>query len=156
MAAGRQKAQREVLRLRRSLARAEQLLADLDRQLLAPDGLCTSDLDILEWLVRKGTRPINGLARRVGLTSGSMTTAVQRLKRRGLVRTRRDLKDKRVVFVAVSADGQILAKRLTERRAEVLGDAFAVWTDRERTVLLNLLKRLRHNVSGRGGPVAKT
>jgi MarR family 2-MHQ and catechol resistance regulon transcriptional repressor len=156
MAAGRQKARREVLRLRRSLARAEQVLADLDRQLLAPDGLCTSDLDILERLVRKGTRPVNGLARRVGLTSGSMTTAVQRLKRRGLVRTRRDLKDKRVVFVAVSADGQILARRLTERRAGMLADAFAVWTDRERTVLLNLLKRLRRNVSARGGPVAKT
>ncbi len=146
MAAGKQKTRRDVLRLRRSLARAEQVLGELDRLLLAPDGMCASDLGILERLVRKGTRPVNGLAKRVGLTSGSMTTAVQRLKRRGLVQTRRDLKDKRVVFVSVTAEGQTLAKRLSEHRADVLEDAFSVWSDRERTVLLNLLKRLRRNV----------
>ena len=149
MAAGKQKTRREVLRLRRSLARAEQMLAELDRSLLAPEGICASDLDILERLQRKGSRPVNGLARRVGLTSGSITTAVQRLKRRGLVETRRDLKDKRVVVVSITADGQKLAKRLTDDRTDVLVDAFQVWTDRERTVVANLLKRLRRNLGDR-------
>ena len=146
MAAGsKQKARREALRLRRSMARAEQMLAELDRALLAPDGLCASDLEILERLVRKGSRPVNGLAKRVGLTSGSMTTAIQRLKKRGLVQGRRDLKDKRVVVVTATAEGQQLAKTMTQRRAESLLEVFSVWSDRERTVLLGLLKRLRRN-----------
>ena len=127
------------------MARAEQMLAELDRTLLAPDGLCASDLEILERLVRKGSRPVNGLAKRVGLTSGSMTTAIQRLKTRGFVQTRRDLKDKRVVVVTATADGQQLAKKMTQRRAESLLEVFSAWSDRERTVLLGLLKRLRRN-----------
>lgn len=150
MAAGKQKARRELRRLRRSLGQVEHMLAELDRTLLAPEGVCASDLDILERLRRKGSRPVNGLARRVGLTSGSITTAVQRLKRRGLVQTRRDLKDKRVVVVSITADGQELAGRLSDKRTDALESAFQVWSDRERTVVANLLKRLRRNLGGKG------
>ena len=75
---------REMFRLRRAIVRAEQSLSEIDREIL-PDGLCESDLAILERLARKGARPVNGLARQVGLTSGSMTSAVKRLHRRGLV-----------------------------------------------------------------------
>ena len=143
MAARGQKARRDVLRLRRSLARAELVLADLDRQLLAPEQLCASDLGILERLTRKGTCPVNGLGSRVGLTSGSMTVAVQRLRRRGLVETSRDPKDKRVVLVSVTDAGKELAKRLSNRRAELLDEVCSVWSNRERSVLVNLLKRLK-------------
>ena len=66
---------REMFRLRRAIVRAEQSLSEIDREIL-PDGLCESDLAILERLARKGARPVNGLARQVGLTSGSMTSAV--------------------------------------------------------------------------------
>lgn len=149
MAGNRQSERREVLRLRRAFARAEQALAGLDRQLLVPDKLCASDLDILERLARKGTRPVNGLARWVGLTSGSMTSAVQRLRRRGLVRTRRDPKDKRIVFVSVTEEGRELAKRLSARRAKVFGGVFGEWSERERSLLLNMLKRLRKSAENR-------
>jgi MarR family 2-MHQ and catechol resistance regulon transcriptional repressor len=153
MAGGRQSERREVLRLRRAFAHAEQALAGLDRQLLVPHKLCASDLDILERLARKGTRPVNGLARRVGLTSGSMTSAVQRLRRRGLVQTRRDHEDKRIVFVSVTAEGKELAKRLSAGRAEVFGRVFGEWSERERSLLLNLLKRLRKSAeSAKEGP----
>ena len=79
---------REMFRLRRAIVRAEQSLSEIDREIL-PHGLCESDVAILERLARKGARPVNGLARQVGLTSGSMTSAVKRLHRRGLVETKR-------------------------------------------------------------------
>ena len=145
MAGTSQKEQREVLRLRRALGRAEQVLAELDRHLLAPHGLCASDLGILGRLARKGARPVNGLASRVGLTSGSMTVAVQRLRRRGLVDTRRGLEDKRIVFVSVTPEGKSLAKRLSAKRAGVFEGVFGDWSERERSLVRNLLKRLRRN-----------
>lgn len=134
---------RDLLRLRRALSRAEQALADIDRALLLPAGLCSSDLVILERLARKGARPVNGLGRQVGLTSGSMTTAVQRLRRRQLVETRRDLEDKRVVWVSVTPEGEEVALRYSRVHADVLSRVFGRWSERERSILTNLLKRLR-------------
>ena len=134
---------RELLRLRRAVARAEQALGEVDRVLLARRGLCTSDVVILERLGRKGARSVNGLGRRVGLTSGSMTAAVQRLRRRGLVETRRDLEDKRVVWVTTTRDGEDFAKAFGRDRREVFARSFQDWSSRDCSVLTNLLKRLR-------------
>ncbi len=143
MAALSEKHWDELFRLRRAVSRAEQALSDIDRSLLLPEGLCASDVVILERLARKGARPVNGLGRQVGLTSGSMTVAVQRLRRRRLVETRRDLDDKRVVWVSVTPEGEELSLRFAKVRGEVLGRVFFKWSDRERSILTNLLKRLR-------------
>ena len=131
-----------MFRLRRTIVRAEQALSEIDRSIL-PKGLCESDLSILERLERKGARPVNGLARQVGLTSGSMTSAVQRLRRRGLVETRRDLEDKRVVWVSVTSEAEKIVESFSQLRGEVLEEVFRKWSERERSVLINLLRRVR-------------
>lgn len=141
---------RDLYRLRRAVTRAEQALAELDRNLLLPEGLCASDFDILDRLARKGARPVNDLGRQVGLTSGSMTTAVQRLRRRNLVETRRDLADKRVVWVSVTGAGEELVSRFSESRSEVLAQVFEKWSERERSILTNLLKRVRKDAQNVG------
>ena len=131
-----------MFRLRRTIVRAEQALSEIDRSIL-PKGLCESDLSILERLERKGARPVNGLARQVGLTSGSMTSAVQRLRRRGLVETRRDLEDKRVVWVSATPEAEKIVESFSQLRGEVLEEVFRKWSERERSVLINLLRRVR-------------
>ncbi len=141
---------RELFRLRRSIGRAEHALSEIDRTLL-PDGLCESDLVILERLARKGARPVNGLGRQVGLTSGSMTSAVQRLHKRELVETRRDLRDKRVVWVSATPEAEEIVTRFSERRGEVLAEVFEKWSERERSVLINLLKRARKDAKEGSG-----
>ena len=133
---------REMFRLRRTIVRAEQALSEIDRTLL-PKGLCESDLSILERLARKGACPVNGLARQVGLTSGSMTSAVQRLRRRDLVETRRDLEDKRVVWVSVTSEAEKIVENFLQLRGEVLEEVFRKWSERERSVLTTLLRRVR-------------
>jgi MarR family 2-MHQ and catechol resistance regulon transcriptional repressor len=144
---------RELSRLRRSIARAEHALSDIDRTLLAPAGLCESDLVILERLARKGARPVNGLGRQVGLTSGSMTTAVQRLLKRDLVETRRDQEDKRVVWVSATPEAEALVTRFNDVRGEVLAQLFEKWSERERSILMNLLKRVRKDAEEGAGAV---
>src|SRR5689334_17483890 len=51
--------------------------------------MCLSDFAILEALLHKGPQSVRDLGRRVDLTSGAMTTAIDRLETRGLV-TRAD------------------------------------------------------------------
>jgi MarR family 2-MHQ and catechol resistance regulon transcriptional repressor len=145
--AGPDKKAREILRLRRALTRAEQALAEAERALLAPHQLCASDLETLERLAQKGPTRVNALAPRVGLTSGSMTTAVQRLRKRELVRTQRDLADKRVVWVEVTPTGRALAADLLDQRAALLGELFVAWSGREQAILANFLKRLRKDTA---------
>lgn len=142
MARSDQREGRDLLRMRRSVGKGEQALAELDRLLLSEDGICPSDLSILERLSRKGPQAVNALGRRIGLTSGSITTAVQRLRKRGLISTLRGEKDKRVVSVEVTTAGIDLAKRLTEKRSEALKAIFADWSSRERDLLQSLLKRV--------------
>ncbi len=142
MALLKEKDWREMFRLRRTIVRAEQALSEIDRSIL-PKGLCESDLSILERLERKGARPVNGLARQVGLTSGSMTSAVQRLRRRGLVETRRDLEDKRVVWVSATPEAEKIVESFSQLRGEVREEVFRKWSERERSVLINLLRRVR-------------
>lgn len=143
MARSDQREERDLLRMRRAVGKGEQALAELDRSLLSEDGICPTDLSILDRLSRKGPQAVNALGRRIGLTSGSITTAVQRLRKRDLISTVRDEGDKRVVSVAVTPTGKELAKRLTKRRSEALKSIFSDWSSRERDLLQSLLKRVR-------------
>ncbi len=143
MARSDQREERDLLRMRRAVGKGEQALAELDRLLLSVDGICPSDLSILDRLSRKGPEAVNALGRRIGLTSGSITTAVQRLRKRGLISTLRVENDKRVVSVEVTPEGIDLAKRLTKKRSEALKSIFADWSPRERDLLQSLLKRVQ-------------
>ena len=72
-----------------------------------------------------------------------MTSAVQRLLRRGLVETRRDLEDKRVVWVSVTREAEEIVEHFSRMRGQALEEVFHRWSERERGVLANLLRRAR-------------
>src|SRR6202158_5497358 len=50
--------------------------------------LCGSDFAVLEALLHKGPLPVNEIGKKVLLTSGSITVAVDRLETKGLVERR--------------------------------------------------------------------
>src|SRR5207247_2342829 len=65
-----------------------------------------SDFAVMEMLLHKGPQPVNEIGRRVELTSGAITTAVDRLESRGLV-TREALEtDRRARIVRLTARGK--------------------------------------------------
>ncbi|GHC43087.1 winged helix DNA-binding protein [Roseibacillus persicicus] len=133
----------EALLTRNLIAETESLLAAQERALLADHQLCASDLAILNRLEKKGPRSVNQIAPKVGLTSGSMTTAVQRLKRRHLVTTGKDPKDARKVRVEITSEGQAALKALTAERAALFTPLMASLNPRESKVLVALLKKIR-------------
>src|SRR5712671_3507262 len=47
--------------------------------------MCASDFAVLEAVLHKGPLPVNEIGRKVQLTSGSITVAVDRLEAKGLV-----------------------------------------------------------------------
>src|SRR5947209_4633753 len=64
-----------------------------------------SDFAVLEALLHKGPTPVNAIGQRVYLTSGSITTAVDRLEAKGLVERCDHPEDRRSRMVHLTATG---------------------------------------------------
>lgn len=90
--------------------------AHLERAIVAalePLGLSFGDFDVLNTLRRRhddeGTNP-RDLARSSLITSGAMTSRLDRLERAGLIRRRADPGDRRGVLVQLTEQGERLAE----------------------------------------------
>lgn len=114
-------------------------------------GLCASDFAILETLLHKGPLPVNALGRKVLLTTGSITTAVDRLAGRGLVARRQDPGDRRVRLVALTAKGRRLIVPAFARHAADLEALVGALDREERGTLVALLRRLGKAAERTGG-----
>jgi MarR family 2-MHQ and catechol resistance regulon transcriptional repressor len=104
--------------------------------------MCFSDFKILELLLSRGPQPVNEIGRRIDLTSGSVTTAVDRLERRGLVERSLDDDDRRARIVGLTRRGEVLIGKVFAEHARGMNDAAAELTVQERRNLVGLLKKL--------------
>src|SRR5712691_3850461 len=68
--------------------------------------MCLSDFGVLEALLHKGPQSIGEIGRRVELTSGSITTAIDRLEQRGLVARTAHASDRRTRVVHLTREGR--------------------------------------------------
>src|SRR3982074_1828116 len=71
-----------------------------------------SDFAVLEMLLHKGPQPVNEIGRRIELTSGAITTAVDRLESRDLVTREAHPSDRRARVVRLTAPGEEQAARI--------------------------------------------
>jgi len=101
-----------------------------------------TDFAILELLLHKGTQPINVIGAKLNLTSGSMTTAIDRLTERGLVERIGDLNDRRTKLVELTATGRALISKAFKEHKAHMDAAAADLTVQEREQLISLLKKL--------------
>lgn len=101
-----------------------------------------SDFAVLEVLLHKGAQPVNTIGEKVFLTSGSITTAVQRLEKRGLVRRERSDEDARVVLVHLTDAGRELIETAFEAHATNLDQLFDVFDDTEREQFAALMRKI--------------
>ena len=90
------------------LARAYRSMAEVLEASVAEEGMCLSDFAVLEVLLHKGSLPISAIGEKVLLTNASMTSAVDRLEGRGLVRRIGSGEDRRVRLVELTACGRKL------------------------------------------------
>ena len=104
-----------------------------------------SDFAVLEVLLHKGPLTVNTIGKKVLLTSGSITTAIQRLEKQGWVQRSRDSGDRRKVTIELTDVGR---ERITSSFAEHaarLEEAFAPLSPAEKKEFSTLLKKLRHH-----------
>ena len=105
--------------------------------------MCGSDFAVLEALLHKGPLPVNEIGKKVLLTSGSITVAVDRLEDRGLVERRAHGTDRRARVVHLTKEGRKLIARAFERHAADMEQlASSSLTVTERRTLIRLLKKI--------------
>jgi MarR family 2-MHQ and catechol resistance regulon transcriptional repressor len=105
-------------------------------------GIGFSDFMVLEVLLHKGPTPVNEIGRRVRLTSGSITSAVDRLEAKGLVERQSDSADRRTRVVHLTAAGQKLISCAFADHERAMERAAAGLTPEERAQATALLKKL--------------
>jgi MarR family 2-MHQ and catechol resistance regulon transcriptional repressor len=102
----------------------------------------TTDFGVLEALLHKGPLSVTQLRQKVLLTSGSMTTAVDRLEVRGLVTRNDDAKDRRARIIRLTPEGRRLIECAFADHRDEMETALVDFSKEDRAHLLPLLRRL--------------
>jgi MarR family transcriptional regulator, 2-MHQ and catechol-resistance regulon repressor len=105
-------------------------------------GLGLSDFAVLEALLHKGPQSVNVIGKRILLTSGSITTAIDRLEARKLVQRTPHPEDQRARLVQLTARGKRIIEDAFRQHALDMEETMAVLTPGERLELTRLLKKV--------------
>jgi MarR family transcriptional regulator, 2-MHQ and catechol-resistance regulon repressor len=109
---------------------------------IASQPICPSDFAVLEALLHKGPLPVNTIGRKVLLTSGSITAAVDRLEAHGLVERRAHATDRRARVVHLTPEGKRLITSVFAEHERDMERAASALAPAERVTLVRLLKKL--------------
>ena len=112
--------------------------------------LSAHDLTYAQWLpVFKislcSTTTVASLARDLETDPAAMTRALDRLEAKGLVTRERSTTDRRVVQLALTAEGQRIAALVPPVLADVLNGHLSDFTHEEWQLLLRMLRRMLAN-----------
>ena len=121
---------------------AEQSIAKVLTDTHVPTALCLTDFAALEALLHKGPLTISQIQAKVMLASGSMTAAVDRLEKLGLVVRKSSPSDRRARVVELTAEGKRLAASCFEQHAKDLEALMSALSERETEQLYRSLKKL--------------
>jgi MarR family 2-MHQ and catechol resistance regulon transcriptional repressor len=124
------------------MTRSHRALSLLAEQSIAKAGLCLTDFAALEALLHKGPLTISEIQDKVLLASGSMTAAIDRLEKLGLVVRRSSPSDRRARIVELTREGKRVAALCFQKHAKDLEALMSVLSEKEKGQVYGSLKKL--------------
>ncbi|MCI0671049.1 MAG: MarR family winged helix-turn-helix transcriptional regulator [Myxococcaceae bacterium] len=124
------------------MMKAHRALERLATRSIESLGFGLSDFGVMEMLLHKGPQRVNDIGARIGLTSGAITTAVDRLESGGLVVREAHETDRRARVVRLTARGREQAVRVFAGHKRAMDLAASALSERESATLIQLLKKL--------------
>ena len=109
---------------------------------LARAGLTSTQLGVLEALLHLGPLGQRVIGDKLLMSGGNITTVVDNLEARGLVRRERRDDDRRHVTVHLSPEGRRLIAKVFPNHVRAIVDAFSALTPSEQETLGRLAKKL--------------
>ncbi len=124
------------------MMKAHRTLERLAESSIESSEVCLSDFAVMEMLLHKGPQPVNEIGRRIELTSGAITTAVDRLESRGLVTREAHESDRRTRIVRLTPRGKEEAAKVFAGHKTAMDLAATGLSKTERATLIQLLRKL--------------
>ncbi len=124
------------------LAKAHRAMAEFVEKSVQDQHLCLSDFMVLEALLHKGPLPLSALGNKVLLKNASITSAVDRLEKRGFVARRNIELDRRVRVAELTELGEEFAKELYLRHEAQLEELLRDISEADRKRLHDGMKVL--------------
>ncbi len=109
---------------------------------IAGHELTATEFGILEALYHKGPLLLGDVQKKILLTSGGVTYAVDRLAEKGLVERRDCPNDRRARYAALTPTGAALIARIFPVHAERIEETMAALSAREQDELIALMRKL--------------
>ena len=130
-------------RIRFLLLQAERAVAAQERRFIHENHrMGESDFRVLETLLSHGALKVSAIGRKVLLTSGSISSAVDRLEKRGLVGRSRNLNDRRISVIELTRAGREMVEAADMQHAELLENLVSPLSNAEKSQLANLLRKM--------------
>lgn len=117
---------------------------------LLDEGLGDSDFRVLEVLLHKGPMPVNAIGPKVDLNPGSVSVAVDRLYKKGLVSRVESTQDRRIRTVSLTEKGREMFVPLFRRHTVLIGRAFQNVSPEELQQLEFVLKKIGRRAESLG------
>ena len=135
-------AQVDAPRLWLVLSRCHRALSQVAERSIEEAGLGLTDFATLEALLHKGPLTITEIQGKVLLASGSMTAAVDRLEKKGLIKRGPEPSDRRAKVLHLTPEGRRVVEAAFSRHTAELESAMAALNRDEKRRLYELLKKL--------------
>lgn len=106
-------------------------------------GLNISEFGVLEMLYHKGDQPVQKVAEKILVTSGTITYVINKLEKKELVVRRKCEKDKRVFYVSLTEKGREFISDIFPKHKEFLDNLFSELNEDTKRELVDNLIQLR-------------
>jgi len=137
------KNQRKALSLYVKLMRAANRTTSRIHRHLADDNLTVSQFAVLEALYHLGPLCQGELVQKILKSNANLTTVVDSLEKKSLVRRDRSGTDRRRVTVHLTDTGEMMISRVFPRHAIIVAEELKFLSDEEKDELTTLLKQFR-------------
>lgn len=107
-------------------------------------GLNISEFGVLEMLYHKGDQPVQKVAEKILVTSGTITYVINKLEKKELVVRRKCEKDKRIFYVSFTEKGREFISDIFPKHKEFLDNLFSELDERTKRELVDNLIQLRN------------
>lgn len=107
-----------------ALSRANQAILKKIEKSMNKNGLTVSEFGVMELLLHKGKQPVQKIAERILVTSGTITYVINKLIKKNYIKRERCNEDKRIYYVDLTEEGRIFIEKVFKEHEKYLSKLF--------------------------------
>lgn len=131
------------------LSKAHKVMMEISAKDIRKHGLSLTEFAVLELLYHKGEVPLQQIAGKILLTSGSITYVADKLEAKGIIQRKPCKNDRRVTYAAITNKGEELFHSIFPDHAHFIQTALSSLTAEEKQTAIALIKRFGQDVQRR-------